>query len=73
MIKRTNKIIALIMCATTITTLGSSIKVFAADTLEGKDGIFTMHVAYSNIYLYDGYRGTSGDEKTTYYSNGKYT
>ena len=73
MIKRTNKIIALIMCATTTTTLGSSIKVFAADTLEDKDGSFYNAVAYSNKYLYDGYRGTSGDEKTTYYNNGKYT
>ncbi|EHJ01900.1 cell wall binding repeat-containing protein [Clostridium sp. DL-VIII] len=74
MIKRTNKIIALIMCATTASTLDSPIKVFADDTLQDKDGSFYNAVAYSNNkYLYDGYRGSSGDEKATYYNNGKYT
>lgn len=72
MIKRTNKIIALIMSITTITTLGSSITAFAADMLEEKEGDFSSAFAYSNKYLYDGYRGTDGDEQTIYYKNGKY-
>lgn len=72
MIKRTNKIIALIMCTTTVSTLGSPINAFAADTLQSKDGDFSSAFAYSNKYLYDGYRGTDGDGQTVYYSNGKY-
>jgi glucan-binding YG repeat protein len=72
MIKRTNKIIALITCATTVTTLGSSISAFASDKLEGKEGDFSTAMAYSNKYLYDGYRGTDGNEQTVYYNNGKY-
>lgn len=72
MIKRTNKIIALIMSATTVTTLGSSINAFAADKLEGKEGDFSSAFAYSNKYLYDGSRGSDEDEQTVYYNNGKY-
>lgn len=72
MIKRTNKMIALIMSATTVTTLGSSINAFAADALQSKEGDFSTAFAYSNKYLYDGYRGTDGDEQTVYYNNGKY-
>ena len=71
MIKRTNKILALIISATTATTLCPSVKVFAAETLKSKEGSFSNAVAYSNKYLYDGNR-ESEEEKTVLYSNGKY-
>ena len=71
MIKRTNKILALIISATTATTLCPSVKVFAAETLKSKEGSFSNDVAYSNKYLYDGNR-ESEEEKTVLYSNGKY-
>ena len=53
MIKRTNKILALIISATTATTLCPSVKVFAAETLKSKEVSFSNAVAYSNKYLYD--------------------
>lgn len=71
MLKRSKNILNLIILTTTITTLFPSLEVFAADTLEGKKGEFSNVIAYSNKYLYDGYRGDE-DEKTVLYYNGKY-
>jgi FOG: Glucan-binding domain (YG repeat) len=72
MIKRINKIITLVTITTIVTTLSSSPIAFASDALQEKDGNFNASVAYSNKYLYDGYRGTDGEEQTIYYNNGKY-
>lgn len=73
MIKRSKYLVSLIMCTTTITTLCPPLKVFAADTLEGRKGEFSNVVAYSNKYLYDGYRDENEEENTVLYYNGKYS
>ena len=72
MIKRINKIITLITFTTVVTTLSSSPIAFASDALQEKEGEFNTALAYSSKYLYDGYRGTDGEEQTVYYNNGKY-
>ncbi|WP_294153249.1 N-acetylmuramoyl-L-alanine amidase family protein [uncultured Clostridium sp.] len=70
MIKRINKIAALMVAATSAASIVPVASASAAEKLAVNEGTITKAVAFDGTYVFDGYR-TDNDESGLYFNNGK--